>query len=125
MQRSLRTVAVLLLVTMANTLSGAQTLTFPAAQAVPLRLDLHPAGCHSQESRAPKLPSPLPASYPCCMNGHHVAVPNASFTLRSMAAQLCSLTSSAMLRFDFISCLRCEDASGLSTSPPSTAPLRI
>jgi hypothetical protein len=125
MHRSLRTVAVLLLVTMANALSGAQTLAFPAAQAVPHRLHLHPVGCHSQESRAPKLPSPLPASYQCCVNGHHVAVPNATFTLRSVAAQLCSLASSAILRFDFISCLRCEDASGLSTSPPSTAPLRI
>jgi hypothetical protein len=125
MQGSWRMIAGLSLVTMAIALPGVQALAFPAAQPVPLHLRLHPAGCHSQESRAPKVPSRLPASYQCCLNGHHVAVPNASFTLRSTAVQLCSLYGSERPRLNFISCLQSEKLLAPSNSPPSGAPLRI
>jgi hypothetical protein len=128
MQGSMRRVAMLLLVTMAATLAGVQGLAFPAAQAdsFPLPpLHLHPAGCHSQESSAPKAPSPLPTSYQCCANGHHAAIPSASFTVRSMAAQLCSLVSVDEPRLNFASSLRWEKLSAPSNSPPSGVPLRI
>jgi hypothetical protein len=127
MQGSLRRVAVLLLATMAVALAGAQGLAFPVAQAdsFSLPLHLHPAGCHSQESSAPKAPSPLPTSYQCCANGHDVAVPNASFSVRSMAAQLCSLVSADEPRLNFASSLRSQELPAPSNSPPSGVPLRI
>jgi len=129
MQGSMRMVAVLLLVTMAAALAGVQGLAFPVAQAdsfpLSLPLHLHPAGCHSQESSAPKTPSPLPTSYQCCANGHHAAIPSASFTVRSMAAQLCSLVSVDEPRLNFASSLRSETLPAPSNSPPSGVPLRI
>jgi hypothetical protein len=81
MQGILRTVAGLLLVTMAGALPGVQPVAFPAAQAVPSHL--HPAGCPSQ---GPVAPGPAPISYQCCVKGHRVAIPNASFTFRPLAA---------------------------------------
>jgi hypothetical protein len=130
MQGSMRMVAVLLLATMAAALAGVQGLAFPVAQAdsfpLSLPLHLHPAGCHSQESSAPKTPvSPLPTSYQCCANGHDVAVPNASFSVRCMAAQLCSLVSVDEPRLNFAFSLRWERLPAPSNSPPSGVPLRI
>ena len=124
MQGSLRRVAVLLLATMAAALGGGQALASPEAQAVPLHpVHLHPAGCHSPEPVAPA--SPLPTSYHCCLNGHDVAVPNAPFTFRSMAAQLCSLASFDEPRLNFASSIRSETLPVPSNSPPSGVPLRI
>ena len=124
MQGSLRRVAVLLLATMAVALGGGQALAFPEAQAVPLHpVHLHPAGCHSPEPVAPA--SPLPTSYHCCLSGHDAAVPNASFTVRSMAAQLCSLVSVDDARLNLASSLRSEKLPAPSNSPPSGVPLRI
>jgi hypothetical protein len=45
----------------------------------------------------------LPTSYRCCVNGHHVAIPNVSFTLSSTAAQLCSLAVDEQFRSAFAS----------------------
>jgi hypothetical protein len=117
MQRSWRRIAGLLLITMATALSGAQALAFPAAQAVPLHR--HPAGCH-----APAAPAHAPTSYQCCVNGHNVAIPNALFTLRSMAVQLCSLAVDGP-RLNFASSLNLENLLAPANSPPSGAPLRI
>jgi hypothetical protein len=84
MPGSLRMIALLLLVLMAGTLPGAQALAFPEAQ--PLPPHPHPAGCHSPGSTVPATPDPAPTSYQCCVNGHHAAIPNASFTLGSVTA---------------------------------------
>ncbi len=92
----LRTDAVLLIFTMGCALIGAHAQLFPAAQAS------HPAGCHGRGPGIPSrshFPAPIPAptSYQCCVNGHHAAIPNAAFSLRSMAAQLCSRASAILL----------------------------
>jgi hypothetical protein len=124
MQGSLRTVAVLLLVIMAPALGGEPALAFPGAQAVLLHpVHLHPAGCHGPKPVAPA--SPLPTSYQCCANGHHAAIPNASFTVRSMAAQLRSLASVDEPRLNFASSLNSGKLLAPSNSPPSGTPLRI
>jgi hypothetical protein len=120
MQGLWRMIAGLLLVTMASALPGAQALAFAAAQPVPLHL--HPAGCHGQGSTAP---APAPTSYQCCVNGHHAAIPNASFTIRSMAPQLYRWDSGEGARSDFAVCLNSEKLLALSSSPPGPAPLRI
>lgn len=124
MQGSLRTVAVLLLVTMAPALGGGPALALPETQAVLLHpVHLHSAGCHSPKPVAPA--SPLPVSYQCCANGHHAAMPNASFTVRSRAAQLRSLASVDELRLNFASSLNSGKLPAPSNSPPGGVPLRI
>src|SRR6266567_5973554 len=116
----LRTVAVLLLITMACAVPGAQAQMFRAAQAS------HPAGCHGHR---PAIPSrshlPAPASYQCCVNGHHAAIPNAAFSLRSLAAQLCSLDVSDTPHLNVVSCFHSAVYVVLASSPPGAAPLRI
>lgn len=121
MQGPWRMIAVLLVATTA--LPGAQALAVSGAQPVPLRL--HPAGCHHQESTVPTTPDPAPTSYQCCANGHHAAIPNGSFTLRSMAAQLCGLAAADQLRLSSASCRHSEMFVVPSNSPPNAAPLRI
>jgi hypothetical protein len=124
MQGSLRTVAVLLVVTMAAALAGGQAFAFPEAQAVLLHpVHLHPAGCHSSKPLTPA--STLPTSYQCCANGHHAAIPNASFTVRSTAAQLCSLASVDEPRLNFACFLNSGKLLTPANSPSGGAPLRI
>ncbi len=78
MQGISRRIAQLLLVTVTAALPGGHALAYPTMEA------RHPAGCHSH---GPAAPSPAPPSYQCCVNGHHAAIPNASFSPRLMAAQ--------------------------------------
>jgi hypothetical protein len=115
----LRMAAVVLLLTI-PALPGAQAMPLPAPPAA------HPAGCHSH---GPAIPSPAPTSYQCCGNGHHAAIPNALFSLRSsrrsLAAQLCSLEASENPGFDGVACFHCAGLAVASTSPPGIAPLRI
>jgi len=124
-----RSIAVLLLVTMATALPGIHAMALPAAQAVPLYpvqlhpVHLHPAGCHGPRPAAPV--SPWPSSYQCCVNGHRAAIPNASFTLGSIAAQLCGLNLCDGPRLEFISLHNPATWFAPSNSPPGAAPLRI
>jgi hypothetical protein len=67
----------------------------------------------------------LPTSYQCCANGHQAAIPNASFTVRAMAAQLCRLVSVDEARLNFASSLHSEKLPAPSNSPPGGVPLRI
>ena len=123
MHGMLRTVAVLLLLTMACALPSAHGHLAATAQ------ESHPAGCHSHMPAIPaRSPSdlPVPTSYECCVNGHHAAIPNAAFSLGPVAAQHCGLNSSNR------PCLSVVASSHAalffvvpSNSPPNVAPLRI
>ena len=116
----LRMAAVALLVTMAAALPGAHGLQVSTAQTE------HPAGCHGHGPATPSpSPSNLPTSYQCCVSGHHAAIPNSAFSLRSTASQLCQLDRGEDLGLKSV--LRHDPAVMLvsSYSPPGTAPLRI
>ena len=123
MPGSLRMIAGLLLAATATSLPGAQALALPAA--LPVHIHLHPAGCHSPKPTAPAVPDPAPTSYQCCVNGHHAAIPNGLFTLRSMAAQLCSLAAAEQLCLSSASYRHSTISVVPSNSPPGAAPLRI
>lgn len=116
------------LVTMVSVLVSAQAFALSAEQTADFffhPLPQHPAGCHGHGSTAPENPSPVPTSYQCCVNGHHAAIPNASFTLRSATAQLWALNSVDKPSLDFVSSLASDKLLALSNSPPGFAPLRI
>src|SRR5260370_37687395 len=86
-----RTIAVLLLLTMACSLPSAE------GQLATTEQESHPAGCPSHMPAIPaRSPShlPVPTSHECCVNGHHAAIPNAAFSLEPAAAQLCGVNGS-------------------------------
>jgi len=111
----LRTVAMLLLVTMALGLPGAEAMPSVAPAG-------HAAGCHGHQ---PSTPSPVPTSYQCCVNGHHAAIPNLSFCLGFVAAQVSSLDSSDGPGLALLVRLNSSLLEYASDSPPNAAPLRI
>jgi hypothetical protein len=117
----LRTATMALLVTMmAAALPDAHSLQVPAAQTE------HPAGCHERGPAAPpRSPSPSPTSYQCCVSGHHAAIPNGAFSLRSTAAQLCLLHDGEDRELEFVPRHDPSGAIVYSYSPPGTSPLRI
>jgi len=112
----LRMVVVLLSLSVATALPGAHALPFPAAQTG------HPAGCHGH---GPAAPSPAPASYQCCVNGHDAAIPSAACAMRPLVAQFAALAGGEDLAL--ASTFRADFSSNVVTagSPPGTAPLRI
>src|SRR5579864_920050 len=115
MQGSLRMIAMLLLVAIFLALPGAQA----GASVAPPQ---HPAGCHSH---SPATPAPTPASYQCCVNGHAVALPTASFASPPLEAQVCGLAVARQLGLDSSSD-RLSVAFVLpSNSPPGAVSLRI
>jgi len=111
----LRVVATLLLVTMALGLPGAEAMpsVTPAG---------HAAGCHGH---GPATPLPVPTSYQCCVNGHHAAVPGASFSLGFVAAQVSRLDGSNGPRLALLLRLNSAVPVFLSDSSPGLVPLRI
>lgn len=111
----LRVVATLLLVAMALGLPGAEAMPSVAPAG-------HAAGCHGH---GPATPLPVPTSYQCCVNGHHAAIPNLSFCLRFVAAQVSSLDSSDGPRLALLLRLNSAVPGFLSDSPPGLVPLRI
>jgi hypothetical protein len=110
----LRAVSVLLLITMAA-MPGAQAMPFPAAPAA------HPAGCHGH---GPSAPSPVPASYQCCVNGHDAAIPSTACAMRPLVAQFATLDGEDLT---LSSTFSAHSSSNVVTasSPPGIAPLRI
>ena len=115
MYLNLRLVAVLLLVTLVATLSGAQALPVPAAH------PNHPARCHGH---GPAIPAPARTGYQCCVGGHHAAIPNASFSPRPVVVQICALPAGQdidlnFVRGDFVALAAPSD------SPPGVTPLRL
>jgi hypothetical protein len=78
--------------------------------------------CHGH---MPEQPSRAPVSYQCCVNGHHAAIPRATFQARPLVAlfsksdggENSSLASVLAAHFSMIVTP--------SSSPPGIAPLRI
>jgi hypothetical protein len=73
----------------------------------------------------PEQPSRVPVSYQCCVNGHHAAIPQATFSPRPLLA----LFSKSHGGENFsLACALAADFSTVavpSSSPPGIAPLRI
>jgi hypothetical protein len=105
-----------MLVAMASALPDATALAFPEAQPV------HPAPCHR---RGPVVPAPAPTSYQCCVGGHHVAIPNSSFSSLPLTAQLRGSDADAGFRLGSERCRHSAMFVLASNSPPGAAPLRI
>jgi hypothetical protein len=80
-----------------------------------------PASCHHH---LPVAPSKAPVSYQCCVNGHHAAVPSATFSLQPLAVELSSSDNRHPFSVAF-SDLLSPMISPPSASPPGAAPLRI
>jgi len=110
-----RTVAVLLLFTMAAALPGVQALALSAPQTS------HTAGCHGHGPAQ----TPAPTSCQCCVNGHHQAIPSASVSLRPLAPLVCRLDAGEDSAVYFLLDKRPAWLIVASASPPSAAPLRI
>jgi hypothetical protein len=117
MQTGWRVIAVGLLGAIVAALPGGL-----AAAVFPENSAGHPAGCHGH---GPATPSPAPISYQCCVNGHHAALPNASFTNRSVQVRVCGLAVAQQLRLDSASDRFSVMFVVPSNSPPGAAPLRI
>lgn len=109
MQGSWRLVGLVLLVPLVAALTGGQAFAFAA----PAR---HPAGCHG---RAPATPSPA-----CCVNGHHAAIPNATFSVPSMLVRG-EEEGGKEFSGSYATYRRSAMCMVLSNSPPGGAPLRI
>lgn len=109
-----RIMVVLVLCTMVAAVPGVQAFALSASQPI------HPAGCHNHGPAAP-----APASYQCCVNGHHWTIPSASFSVRPPLAQFSrsdhSRDFSPVLGFSAFFSMIVMPAS----SPPGIAPLRI
>ena len=97
----------------------ATVLAWPGAAAMPAG---HATGCHGHE---PATPSPAPASYQCCANGHLAALPNLSFSLRVVAAQVSDLDGSDGPGLGLLARLNAAVLVFPSDSPPGPVPLRI
>src|SRR4051794_38250171 len=78
----------------------------------------HPAGCHNS---LPKQPAPTPASFRCCISGHHWAMPGAAFQMVVLQPRL-----EQRENLQFASASR-QFVPGIfaSDSPPDVLPLRI
>ncbi|MGP0021386.1 MAG: hypothetical protein ACLPHP_22655 [Candidatus Sulfotelmatobacter sp.] len=120
-----RMVATLLLLATAFALPGAEAMPAVAPAG-------HAAGCHGHgphnqglHRHGPANPVPPSTGYECCVNGHHAAIPNLSFSLRFVAAQVSSLDGSDGPRL--LSLLRLNSAVLVfpSNSPPGLVSLRI
>lgn len=122
MRRVSHTTAMLLLFTLAAMLDT-QAISFPAAKPG------HVAGCHGAAAPSPRPANPAPVSYQCCVNGHHAAIPNASFSLRTslrtVDAQLCRLQDGEGAHSDCVPLLNSALSATDSGSPPGIVPLRI
>lgn len=94
-----------MLVAMASALPDATALAFPEAQ--------------------PVVPAPAPTSYQCCVSGHHVAIPNSSFSSLPLTAQLRGSDADAGFRLGAERCRHSAMFVVASNSPPGAAPLRI
>jgi hypothetical protein len=115
MHRISRVFALVLLITIAASLAGAEAHELSTMHAQP------PAGCHSHGHQAP---SPVPVSYRCCVSGHQRAIPGSAYSYGPLVAQgsSCLATSPApmlVLRRDSVESVH------PSASPPTATPLRI
>ena len=110
-----RIVAVILLVAVGATFASAQASDHSIPQP-----KLPP--CHGH---TPEQPSRVPVSYQCCVNGHHAAIPQATFSARPLLALFS--TSHGGEDFSLASALAADFSTVVapSSSPPGLLPLRI
>lgn len=111
-----RTMALLLLGTMAAALPGMQTLAISADSPQSSR----PAACHGHH---PVTPSKAPVSFQCCVNGHHTALPSALFSPGPFT-QASALDDQNSFRQTASESIYLQ-GSTISASPPIAAPLRV
>src|SRR5258708_25210173 len=100
---------------------GSMVVMFVGVQALalPVPPPAHSAGCHEHSGT---VPAPSPASYRCCVAGHHAAIPGVTFTPRPLVVHAAHAGSefltSATGPYFVVS-------AGPSYRPPGIAPLRI
>jgi hypothetical protein len=104
----------LLLVTFLAAMFGMQA--FAAAPMV------HPAGCHGP---MPSAPSPAPASYQCCANGHDLAIPSVQFSCDRPVARIVRTDVCDEGSLAFTGRPHSSESIFQSASPPPSSPLRI
>jgi hypothetical protein len=78
--------------------------------------------CHGH---VPELPSRVPVSYQCCVNGHHAAMPQATFSARPLLALFSKSDSGENFSLGFALSAHSSIIVVPSSSPPGIAPLRI
>jgi len=113
MSLSSRIVAVIVLVAVGAAFAGAQASSLSIPQ------PKHPP-CHGHMPA----PSRAPVSYQCCINGHHAAIPQATFSPRPLEALLSALPDN---QGDLVCSIAMYSPVPVfvADSPPGLAPLRI
>jgi hypothetical protein len=120
MQWLARMVAVLLLTALAAAQPGSQVLALSAGP--PLPAD----GCHGHMAHHGSSPAtPAPASYQCCVNGHHAAIPVAAFSGHRLVALISGLHDDFCVALRSTSHKPSPGSFAPSSSPPGGVPLRI
>src|SRR5258708_7427026 len=100
---------------------GSMVVMFVGVQALalPVPPPAHSAGCHEHGGT---VPAPSPASYQCCVEGHHAAIPGGTFTPPALVVPTpharSEFLTSATGSYFVVSTVP-------SHTPPGIAPLRI
>jgi len=110
-----RMVAVIVLVAVGAAFAGAQASDHSIPQP-----KLPP--CHGH---MPRLPARAPVSYQCCVNGHHAAIPQPSFSPRPLLALFSTPDSGEDVPQASVLSAHFSTVVVPASSPPGIAPLRI
>ena len=78
--------------------------------------------CHGQ---MPEPPPRVPVSYQCCVNGHHAAIPQATFQARPLLALFSKSHGGENSSLASVFAAHFSTVVAPSSSPPGVAPLRI
>ena len=115
MPLSSRIVAVIVLVAVGAAFASAQASdhTIPQPKLPP---------CHGQ---MPERPSRVPISYQCCVNGHHAAIPQATFQARPLLALFSKSHGGEDFSLDSVLAAHFSTIVVPASSPPGLTPLRI
>jgi len=101
--------------------------SMPGAALVPQgRLSAPLAGCHGRHSgHRSEAPLPVPASLQCCVNGHHAALPSATFSSRTPLAPIADFNRESNLFVNSAGASHFAPSLLPSVRPPGLTPLRI
>jgi len=78
--------------------------------------------CHGH---LPEQPARAPLSYQCCVNGHHAAIPQATFSARPLLALFPKSHGAEGFSLASVLAAHFSTVVAPSSSPPGTVPLRI
>lgn len=78
--------------------------------------------CHGH---MPEQPARAPLSYQCCVNGHHAAIPQATFSARPLLALFPKSHGGEDFALASVLAAHFSTVVAPSSSPPGIAPLRI